>query len=91
MGQMGRVDMHMPAFRDNVFPVAGPQPVPVNPLRPANTFHISTYPVTGITFSTNTEVQPPSVVAVKPSGDGIPATGGSHPNNGALPRIASKQ
>lgn len=93
MGRLGRVDMHMPAFRGNVFPVAGPQPaVSVNPLRPASSFHINTYPVSGMTFSTNNEVQPPSAVAVPPSGDAIPATGGSHPNNGALPsRIASKQ
>lgn len=93
MGRLGRVDMHMPAFRGNVFPVAGPQPaVSVNPLRPASSFHINTYPVSGMTFSTNNEVQPPSAVAVSPSGDAIPATGGSHPNNGALPsRIASKQ
>lgn len=93
MGRLGRVDMHMPAFGGNVFPVAGPQPVvPVNPLRPPNSFHINTYPVSGVTFSTNSEVQPLSAVAVPPSRDAIPATGGSHPNNGALPsRIASKQ
>ncbi|XDV15420.1 hypothetical protein PO909_015516 [Leuciscus waleckii] len=46
---------------------------------------INTYPVSGMTFSTNSEVRPPSAVAVPPSGDAIPATGGSHPNNGALP------
>lgn len=93
MGHMGRVNMHMPAFRGNVFPVAGPQPVvPVNPLRPANPFHINTFPATGMTFSGNTEVQPPSVVAVPPGGDAIPATGGSHPNNRGLPnRFASVQ
>lgn len=93
MGHMGRVNMHMPAFRGNVFPVAGPQPVvPVSSLRPANTFHINTFPATGMIFSGTTEVQPPSIVAVPPSGDAIPATGGSHSNNGAQPnRIASVQ
>uniref|UniRef100_A0A671KH15 Ameloblastin n=1 Tax=Sinocyclocheilus anshuiensis TaxID=1608454 RepID=A0A671KH15_9TELE len=40
MGYMRRVDLHMPALRGNVFPVAGPQPVvPVSPLRPTKTFH----------------------------------------------------
>ncbi|XP_073699120.1 ameloblastin [Garra rufa] len=86
MGRMRRIDMHVPALGGNVFPVAGPQSVlPVGPLRPPNTFHPSTFPATS-------EVQPPSVVAVQPGGDAIPATGGSHSNNGALPkRIASMQ
>ncbi len=86
MGRMRHVELHMPALRGNVFPLAGPQPVvPVIPLRPINTFHPSTFPATS-------EVQLPSVVAVPPSGDAISATGGSHPNNGALPnRIASVQ
>ncbi|XP_067298590.1 ameloblastin [Pseudorasbora parva] len=78
MGRMGRFDM--PAFGGNVFPLAGPQPI----LRPPNTqYHINTFPAPGMTFSTNTEVQPPSAVAVPPSRDAIPAAGGSHPNNGA--------
>ncbi|XP_058600597.1 ameloblastin [Onychostoma macrolepis] len=86
IGRMRRVELHMPALRGNVFPLAGPQPVvPVSPLRPTNTFHPSTFPAAS-------EVQLPSVVAVQPSGDATSATGASHPNNGALPnRIASVQ
>uniref|UniRef100_A0A672QL21 Ameloblastin n=1 Tax=Sinocyclocheilus grahami TaxID=75366 RepID=A0A672QL21_SINGR len=90
MGRMRRVDLHMPALRGDVCPVAGPQPVvPVSPLRLTKTFHPSTF-LTILTICAT--LQLPSIAAAPPSGDAISATGGSHPNNGALPsRIASVQ
>ncbi|XP_056312639.1 ameloblastin [Danio aesculapii] len=82
---MGRVNMHLPAIRGNVFPVSGPQTVvPIGPVRPPNPF-----PATGMTYPGITELQQPGVIAVPPSRDAIPATGGSHPNSGALPRRIS--
>lgn len=88
VGRMGGVNMHLPAIRGNVFPVSGPQTVvPIGPVRPANPF-----PATGMTYSAINEFQQPSVIAVPPSREAIPATGGSHPNSGALPsRISGTQ
>nr|NP_001138709.1 ameloblastin precursor [Danio rerio]ACF33440.1 secretory calcium-binding phosphoprotein 6 [Danio rerio] len=85
---MGRVNMHLPAIRGNVFPVSGPQTVvPIGPVRPPNPF-----PATGMTYPGITELQQPSIIAVPPSRDAIPATGGSHPNSAVLPsRISGTQ
>ncbi|XP_071438391.1 LOW QUALITY PROTEIN: ameloblastin [Sinocyclocheilus grahami] len=93
MGRMRRVDLHMPALRGDVCPVAGPQPVvPVSPLRLTKTFHPSTFLTILTICATRSDFQLPSIAAAPPSGDAISATGGSHPNNGALPsRIASVQ
>ncbi|XP_051559579.1 ameloblastin [Myxocyprinus asiaticus] len=85
VGHMGRVGMHMPVLRGNVFPFAAPQPVvPVSSLQPANTFHTNTFHATGMAYPATPEVQPPSVVALPASVDAVPATGGSHPNNGMM-------